>query len=189
MDEVSSSLCKIKGKEDQIHLKMLVTELESVWIISSNFSATARDSYQPSVLGFSYHPVSASGTHASVDVDTKGGLPPSFTVCIAMVKTQCAADHRPRWSGYTPLLAAASGLLFTLPSTLPTLIQCHLEIFLHFWAYHIKLKSSISRATLKPISGEHVDFFNISQRSVWGVLLRQINVGRVPEVWQCYWKS
>ena len=101
---------------------MLVTELESVWIISSNFSATARDSYQPSVLGFSYHPVSGSGTHASVDVDTEGGLPPSFTVCVAMVKT---------WTNgaSTSMYVFPKGKLFNLSHSQKVIWKQYLDSF------------------------------------------------------------
>ena len=38
-----------------------------------------------SVLDFSYNPASDSGTHASLDLSSMGALPPSFTICTAIM--------------------------------------------------------------------------------------------------------
>ena len=59
-------------------------ELACLWLAFLSFTA-ATESPLFSVLDFSYDPSSDSGTFASLDLGTKGGLPPSFTICTAFM--------------------------------------------------------------------------------------------------------
>ena len=57
-----------------------------LWLVSLAFLSLATAAKSSlSVLDFSYDPAYDSGTYASLDLDPKGGLPSSFSICTAVI--------------------------------------------------------------------------------------------------------